>query len=122
MGIKVEQFCNCSSPEPVMSLLQSKGKLLLLIALLLFILLKDKAESRRVIRAASGSNTTGNYIVVVSDGTNHTRFLEIADRVKNESINSKVYEQVEGPFANIIAAKMTEDAAHRVSTKNPLHS
>ena len=99
-----------------MQAMYCKGKEMLAIFLLLVASL-NFAESRRVIRAASGSNTTGNYIVVVSDGTNHTRFLEIADRVKNESINSKVYEQVEGPFANIIAAKMTEDAAHRVSTK-----
>ena len=79
---------------------------------LLFISL---VESRRVIRAAPGEETTGNYIVVVEKETNHSTFEHIADEVKNESVDHRIAEKVEGPFAKIIAAKMTEEGAHRVS-------
>ena len=101
-----------------MWLLQSNVKFMLLAALIYLILLKEKAEGRRVIRAASGSNTTGNYIIVVTDGVNHSRFMEIVDQVKNETLDSKIYEQVEGPFINIISARITEEAAHRVSNNH----
>ena len=70
---------------------------------------------RRVIRAAPGEETTGNYIVVIEKETSHSTFEHIADEVRNESLDHRIAEKVEGPFAKIIAAKMTEEAAHRVS-------
>ncbi|XP_019849359.1 PREDICTED: uncharacterized protein LOC109580527 [Amphimedon queenslandica] len=85
----------------------------MLVVFSLLVLSTFAVEARRVIRAASGSNTTGNYIIVVTDGVNHSRFMEIVDQVKNETLDSKIYEQVEGPFINIISARITEDAAHR---------
>ena len=71
-------------------------------------------ESRRVIRAAPGDETTGNYIVVVEKETSHSTFEHIADEVKNESIDHRIAEKVEGSVAKILAAKLTEEAAHRV--------
>ncbi|XP_019849379.1 PREDICTED: uncharacterized protein LOC100633843 isoform X3 [Amphimedon queenslandica] len=71
-------------------------------------------ESRRVIRAAPGEETTGNYIVVMEKETSHSTFEHIADEVRNESMDHKIAEKVEGPVAKIIAAKMTEEAAHRL--------
>ncbi|XP_019861678.1 PREDICTED: uncharacterized protein LOC109590199 [Amphimedon queenslandica] len=71
-------------------------------------------ESRRVIRAAPGEETTGNYIVVMKKETNHSTFEHIADEVRRESIDQKLSVKVGGPFAKIVTAKMTEDAAHRI--------
>ena len=82
------------------------------------LLLISLVESRRVIRAAPGEETTGNYIVVMEKETNHSTFEHIADEVRNESMDHKIAEKVEGPFAKIIAAKITEEAAHRVSLHN----
>ena len=72
------------------------------------------AESPRVIRAAPREATTGNYIVVMEKETSHSTFEDIADEVKRESIDQKLSVKVEGPFAKILAAKLTKDAAHRV--------
>ena len=90
----------------------------MLVIFSLLVLSTFAVEARRVIRAASGSNTTGNYIIVVTDGVNHSRFMEIVDQVKNETLDSKIYEQVEGPFINIISARITADAAHKVSNNH----
>ena len=71
-------------------------------------------EPRRVIRAAPGEKTTGNYIVVMEKETSHSTFEHIADEVRRESIDQKLSVKVEGPFAKIVTAKLTKDAAHRV--------
>ena len=71
-------------------------------------------ESRLVIRAAPGEETTGNYIVVMDKETNHSTFEHIADEVRKQSSDQKLSVKVGGPFAKIVTAKMTEDAAHKV--------
>ena len=77
-------------------------------------------ESRRVIRAAPGAETTGNYIVVLDKDTDHSTFELVAGEVEKESVDHKIAEKVEGPFAKIVAAKITEEAAHRVSCTDNL--
>ncbi|XP_019849384.1 PREDICTED: uncharacterized protein LOC100638844 [Amphimedon queenslandica] len=74
-----------------------------------------EAESPRIIRAAPGEKTTGNYIVVMGKETSHSTFEHIADEVRRESIDQKLSVKVEGPFAKILSAKLTKDAAHRIA-------
>lgn len=58
--------------------------------------------------------TTGNYIIGLNVETSHSTFEHIADKVRKQSTDHKVVVKVEGPFAKIIAAKLTEDQAKRV--------
>lgn len=74
-------------------------------------------SARRVIRAAPDEETTGNYIVVMKENTTHSRFEAIADEVRKESSNLNISEKVESPIAKIVAAKLTEDGAHKVIYK-----
>ena len=86
---------------------------------ILFVVAVSLVESRRVIRAVPGAETTGNYIVVLDKDTDHSTFELVAGEVRNKSVDHKIAEKVEGPFAKIIAAKITEEAAHKVSCKPP---
>ena len=93
----------------------SKEKLLPLVLVLLLSAVAV-VQTRRVIRAAPGVETTGRYIVVLKNETSHDKFETIADEVRNESLNAAIFEKVEGPFAKIVTAELSEDGAHKVSS------
>ena len=85
---------------------------------LVVLLVVSLAEAQRVIRAAPGTNTTGNYIVVLHDNTTRSRYEALVEEIRKESVDSDLYEKVEGSFAKVIAAKITEDSAHKVHKSN----
>ena len=70
--------------------------------------------SNQIYDAAPGEETTGNYIIAIDKEENHCMFEHIADEVRKASTDQRISVKVEGPFAKIIAAKMTEDEAHKV--------
>ena len=79
---------------------------------LLFLQFLSTAEPAKVIRAAPEDSTTGNYVIVLSEGTSQSRFLEIEERVK--STRSVIYTKVNGEFAKIISANLSEHALKKV--------
>ena len=83
-------------------------------SILVFISIAYVAQTRRVIRAAPGAETTGNYIVVLKENTTHNRFEAIVDEVRNKSVDSKIFEKVESPIAKVVAANISEQSAHEV--------
>ena len=87
---------------------------LLPLALIYLLTTVAVVQARRVIRADPGVETTGRYIVVLKSETSHDKFETIADEVRNESLNAAIFEKVEGPFAKIVTAELSEDGAHKV--------
>ena len=71
-------------------------------------------RTRRVIRAAPGIKTTGEYMVVLAPDTSHERFEAVAKKIQSESMNSEMH-KMESPFAKIIVTKLSVDEAHKVS-------
>ena len=84
--------------------------------LILLLLFSVVVQTRRVIRAAPGTPTTGQYMVVLSPETSHERFEVIAEKVKSQSLNSEI-NKIEVPFAKMIVTKLSVDEAHKVSLK-----
>lgn len=72
-------------------------------------------HSRRVVRAAAGDETTGNYIVVLAANTDHSKFESIVDEVRKESADLGIRQKLEGPFGKHITAKLSHSAVNRVS-------
>ena len=85
--------------------------------LILTLLLVAAVQTHRVIRAAPGIATTGQYMVVLTPDTSHETFEAIADKVQSQSLSSKIY-KIEGSFAKVIVAKLSVDEAHKVSLKH----
>ena len=83
-------------------------------ALILVLLLVNAAQTRRIIRAAPGIETIGQYIVVLTPDTNHERFEVIADKVQSQSLSFEIH-KIEGRFAKVIVGKLSEAEAHKVS-------
>ena len=77
-------------------------------------LLATLVRTRRVIRAAPGIKTTGEYMVVLAPDTSHERFEAVAKKIQSESMNSEMH-KMESPFAKIIVTKLSVDEAHEVS-------
>ena len=84
-----------------------------LIILLLFLV---AVQTRRVINAPPGIETTGQYMVVLSPDTSHERFEVIAESIQNQTSNSKIL-KIESSFAKMIVSEMSEDGAQEVSLK-----
>ena len=82
--------------------------------LILVLLFSATVQPRRVIRAAPGTETTGQYMVVLTPDTSHERFEVIAEEIQSELLSSKIH-KTEGPFAKMIVAKLSVDEAHKVS-------
>ena len=82
--------------------------------LIIVLLLVAAVQARRVIRAAPGTATTGQYMVVLSSDTSHERFEAIAERIQTQALNSKIH-KIESSFAKMIVSKMSVDEAHQVS-------
>ena len=84
--------------------------------LILVLLLVAAVQTRRVIRAAPGIETTGQYMVVLTADTSHERFEAIAEKVQSQSSSSDIY-KIEGEFAKVIVTELSEAEAHQVSLK-----
>ena len=84
--------------------------------LILILLFAAEVQTRRVIRAAPGIATTGEYMVVMTPETSHERFEAIAEKVQTVSLSSKIH-KMEGPFAKMIVTRLSVDEAHKVSLK-----
>ena len=85
-----------------------------LISLLLLVTAQilSTAEARDIVRAAPGELKTGNYIIALSEGTNQSRFDDIVEEVI--STGSIIYSKVNGDFAKIISANLTEETLRKV--------
>ena len=84
--------------------------------LILVLLFAAEVQTRRVIRAAPGTETTGQYMVVMTPETSHERFEAIAEKVQTVSLSSKIH-KTEGPFAKMIVTRLSVDEAHKVRLK-----
>ena len=60
-------------------------------ALILLLLFVAAVQTRRVIRAAPGIETTGQYMVVLTPDTSHERFEAIAEKVRTQSLSSEIH-------------------------------
>ena len=89
--------------------------------LILILLFSVVVQTRRVIRAAPGIPTTGQYMVVLATDTSHERFEAIAEEVQTHSLSSKI-QTIEGPFTKMIVAKLSIDEAHKVRFKTCTHT
>ena len=89
-------------------------------ALTLALLFSAVVQSRRVIRAAPGIQTTGQYMVVLATDTSHEKFEAIAEEVQSHSLISEI-QKIEGSIAKIVVAKLSVDEAHKVSIKTYMH-
>ena len=89
--------------------------------LILVLLCSVVVQTRRVIRAAPGTETTGQYMVVLATDTSHERFEAIAEEVRSHFLSSKI-KKIEGIFAKIIVAKLSADEADLVSLKTRTHT
>ena len=85
--------------------------------LILVLLFVAAVQTRRVIRAAPGIKTTGQYMVVLTPDTSHEKFEAIAENVRSQSLSSEIH-TIEGQFAKVIIAKLSLDEAHKVSLKH----
>ena len=81
--------------------------------LILALLFVAVVQTRRVIRAAPGIETTGQYMVVVTPDTSHEKFEAIAEKVQSQSLSSGIH-KIEGQFAKVITTKLSVDEAHKV--------
>ena len=84
--------------------------------LILVLLFSGVVQTRRVIRATPGIETTGQYMVALTPDTSHERFEAIAEKVRTQSLSSEIH-KIEGPFAKVIVTKLSVDEAHKVSLK-----
>ena len=89
--------------------------------LILVLLFATVVQTRRVIRAAPGIKTTGQYMVVLTPETSHERFEAIAEIVRTQSLSSKIH-KIEGPFAKVVVTKLSVEEAHKVSLKTHTHT
>ena len=85
--------------------------------LILVILLVAAVQTREVIHAAPGIETTGQYMVVLTLDTSHERFEAIAEKVQNQSLSSEIH-KIEGQFAKVIVTELSVDEANKVSLKH----
>ena len=88
--------------------------------LILVLLFVAAVQTRQVIRAAPGIETTGQYMVALTPDTSHERFEAIAENVRSQSLSSEIH-KIESQFAKVIVAKMSLDEAHKVSLKHKLY-
>ena len=86
-------------------------------ALILVLLFVTAVQTHRVIHAAPGIETTGQYMVVLTADTSHERFEAIAEKVQSQSLSSEVH-KIEGQFAKVIVTKLSLDEVHKVSLKH----
>jgi subtilisin family serine protease len=81
------------------------------------------AQSCQVVHhAAPGTKTTGNYIVVLNDETDHGGFEKIVDEIHKESPNSVIFEKTESPLIKMITANISAEAAQKICSLDDVES
>ena len=88
--------------------------------LILVILFSAGVQTSRVIRAAPGIETTGQYLVVLTPDTSHERFEEVAEKVQTQSLSSQIH-KIEGPFGKLFVTTLTVEEAYKVSFKRSIY-
>ena len=88
-------------------------------ALILLLLFVAAVQTRRVIRAAPGIETTGQYMVVLTPDTSHETFEAIAEKVRTQSLSSEIY-KIDGPFVKMFVTRMSVYEAHKVVLKRTI--
>ena len=83
---------------------------------LILVLLATAVQTRRVIHAAPGIETTKQYMVIMTPETSHERFEANAEKVQTVSLSSKI-RKMEGPFVKMVVARLSIDEAHKVHLK-----
>ena len=71
-------------------------------------------EAKKILRAKTGVETTGNYMIVLSLDTSDERFREIESYVGVVAAGEKIH-SLNGRFSKIITTKLSEEALQRVS-------
>ena len=84
--------------------------------LIIVLLFSVVVQTRRIIHAAPGIETTGQYIVVLAPDTSHERFEAIAENIQTRALDSEIH-KIESAFAKVIVTKLSVDEAHKVSLK-----
>ena len=75
-------------------------------------------EAKKILRAQEGAATTGNFIVKLSANTSSGRFDDLVKHIESEADDGKVRTKVDGKFAKIISARLSETALEMVSSEN----
>ena len=73
-------------------------------------------EAKKIIRAQAGAATTGNFIVKLSMDTSSERFNDLVKHIEREADDNKIHGRVDGRFAKIISARLSERALEMVSS------
>ena len=80
----------------------------------LLVVLTVAIEAKKILRAQAGAATTGNFMVVLDKGVSSERFRQLVQLVGGNAEDQKVYSQVDGMFAKVITAKLSEEALEKV--------
>ena len=83
--------------------------------LLSLVLLIAAVEAKKILRAQEGAATTGRFIVKLSMDTSSERFNDLATQIEREADDRKVHGRVDGKFAKVITAKLSEEALEMAS-------
>ena len=109
-------MCTCTKLAQCLVMLKMQLCTSLNLVLIIVLLLVTGVRTRRVIRAAPGTETTGEYMVVLTPETSHERFEVIAEKIQTVSLSSKIH-KMEGPFAKMVVTRLSVDEANKVSFK-----
>ena len=77
--------------------------------LLSLVLLTVAVEAKKILRAQEGAATTGKFMVALDIDTPDERFDELVEMVGIQANDQKIH-RINGRFAKIITAKLSESA------------
>ena len=75
-------------------------------------------EAKKILRAQEGADTTGKFIVKLSADTSSERFDDLVEYIESEAEDGRVHTMINGKFAKIITARLSETGLEMVSCKN----
>ena len=75
-------------------------------------------EAKKILRAQEGAATTGNFIVKLSADTSSERFDDLAKHIESKAGDGRVHAKVDGKFAKIITARLSETDLEMVSCES----
>lgn len=81
------------------------------LALIILLLAVDVIQSQLVYSGVPGVETTGNYMIVLKDNITDSKYKDIKAEVLGKSNISRT---INGLFAKIIVANLSEEEAHKV--------
>ena len=77
-------------------------------------------EAKKILRAQEGAATTGNFIVKLSADTSSERFDDLVKHIESKAGDGRVHAKVDGKFAKIITARLSETDLEMVSCESIL--